>query len=79
MASVLIQTIKHTCDRCGEFIEKESENGSWYPSDWQLVTLGQTGAKLDLCNECNKKLCGFLSEKGGDNMKLACFKDSRVI
>lgn len=74
MASETI--VKHICDRCGEFVERES---SVYPADWQHMVLGQTGAHLDLCNVCNVELVVFLSTKGAENMKLACINEREIL
>ena len=70
--------LKHTCDRCGEFIEYEGDN-KLYPSDWQNITLGQTGARLDLCLTCNHDLFHFLDYHGANNMYEACFNEREVI
>ena len=60
--------LKHTCDRCGNSIEKDILSIKWYPMDWQHITLGQTGATLDLCDTCNNDLLDFLAEKGAIDM-----------
>lgn len=72
-----ITTFKHTCDRCGNSLENSGILA--YPKDWQELTLAQTGAVLDLCDECNNELLTFLSEKGGENMKLATHKVEMVL
>ena len=74
-----VTIIKHVCDRCGNSEEfKVKHNIELYPKDWQHVELGQTGATLDLCDECNTKLYEFLKEEGATNMSLACFRDKEV-
>ena len=68
--------VKNICDRCGEFEEYDTVK---YNKDWQLLTLGQTGAHLDLCTRCNAELVAFLSLKGAGNMKAACINKREVI
>ena len=75
--------IKHTCDRCGttmEFtVEDEVLQPKHYPHNWQHVKLGQTGAEIDLCNECNDKLLVWMEEKGANNMPQATHKKMEVL
>ena len=74
---------KNICDRCGEFIEIEEASDPLglrpYPPKWQNITLGQTGANLDLCEACNCKLFDFLVEEEASNMDKACFNKREVL
>ncbi len=78
-----IKQLKHVCDRCGNSVVKDDQdewgNHEWYPQDWQHINLGQTGANLDLCAECNEDLFLFLSAKEADSMDKACFNKREVI
>ena len=60
--------LKHICDRCGTSLEIEVVNIGLYPKDWQHLTLGQTGAELDLCGGCNDDLVTYMNEFGATNM-----------
>ena len=71
----IIET-KHICDRCGNFVQLPREI---YPKDWQNISLGQTGANIDLCENCNKLLYKFLSDEGALNMDKACFNDRNIL
>ena len=65
--------VKHICDRCGNSEERSVLHmDTWYPTKWQHVTLGQTGAQLDLCENCNLVLADWLQQEGATNMLDAC-------
>ncbi len=78
-----IRYLKHVCDRCGETVEVDDETiasiAIFYPGDWQHVTLGQTGASLDLCPICNKMLNSFLKQLNASGMDEACFNKREVL
>ena len=74
-----ISYIKHVCDRCGNSWESECNSLELYPKDWQHISLGQTGAKLDLCEICNEELLEFLKSKGAAHMQLATHNSREVI
>jgi len=74
-----ISVVKHVCDRCGNSLEKETDVGTWYPRDFNHISLGQTGASLDLCENCNHQLVTFLEAEGATNMKLACVNEKQVL
>jgi hypothetical protein len=74
-----VKTIKHVCDRCGASLEAYDKPDTWYPKHWQHMTLGQTGAKLDLCESCNMDLLHFLTSEGAENMNIATHRDTEVI
>ena len=63
--------IKVVCDRCGNSVEMENKPLEWFPSDWQHMILGQTGAELDMCNNCNENLLHFMEVDGASGMKEA--------
>ena len=78
--------LKHSCDRCGTYIEMEVGgiedpygSSGRFPSNWQHIHLGQTGATIDLCDECNENLSMFLSEKGAVDMDLATHNKREVL
>ena len=79
-------SVKHICNRCGTSVEMESggfkdplNQRGRFPSTWQHIQLGQTGAQLDLCDECNAKLVIWLGEEGASNMKEACINEREVL
>jgi len=76
-----LKSIKHICDRCGESIESPTgvDEAIWYPQEWQHIRLGQTGAELDLCTDCNVELLTFMTAKGAINMGDAIFNERRLI
>lgn len=71
--------IRHVCDKCGNFEEKETDVATWYPRDFNHISLGQTGATIDLCADCNHQLVIFLEMDGATNMKLACINEREVL
>ncbi len=78
-----IQYIKHVCDRCGTSVTKDTGSDplsySSYLADWQHLKLGQTGASLDLCSDCNVELFEFLAKKNARGMEEACFNKKEVL
>lgn len=70
--------VKHVCDKCGSSIEKDI-SAPWYPKEWQHISLGQTGAELDLCEACNHQLVTFLEMDGASNMRLACIREGLIL
>lgn len=71
--------VKHVCDKCGNSETKEVQTGTWYPKEWQHISLGQTGAELDLCEACNHQLITFLEMDGASNMRLACVREGLIL
>lgn len=71
--------IRHVCDKCWNFEERETGVAEWYPRDFNHICLGQTGATVDLCADCNYQLVTFLEMDGATNMKLACINDREVL
>lgn len=71
--------VTHICDRCGNSITFEYTDTPRYAHDWQAIKLGQTGAELDLCNNCNLDLYKFMVDKGATNMKSALFRRNTTI
>ena len=70
---------RQTCDRCGKWEERKDNILMVYPPNWQYLSFGQTGAKLDLCATCNEKLAVWLSDEGADNMRAACVNDRELL
>ena len=74
-----ISSLKHICDRCGNSLEITVTGSNIYPRDWQHITLGQTGAELDLCNDCNAVLFNFMVGEGANGMEEALFNKREVL
>ncbi len=57
-------TTKSACDRCGTYVEKETDSGM-IPNDWRVLKLNDN--VIHICDKCTQTFFTWVEREGMEN------------